>query len=77
MLSHWSFYAPVDAPEVEDSFATGVYNVFTAWYVMDSWIDLNFVMHEGVFFPMMTFMTGSFMIYYNQNNNMYITFGAL
>jgi len=65
MLSHWSFYASTDAPEIEDSFASGVYNVWTAWYVADSYIDMMFVLHEGIMFPIMTFVMGSFMIYYN------------
>ena len=77
MLSHWSFYASTDAPEVEDSFTTGIYNVWTSWYVADSYINLMFVLHEGIFFPILTFLTGAATIYYNQNDQMYITFGAL
>jgi len=68
MLSHWSFYASTDAPEVEDSFSTGIYNVWTGWYVADAYIDFMFVLHEGIMFPIMTFLTGSLMIYYNQND---------
>lgn len=32
---------------------------------------------EGIMLPMMTFVSGSFMIYYNQNDAMYLTFGVL
>lgn len=65
--THLSFYATVGTPEIEDSFYSGLYNVYTAWYTLDSQMTAFWVSKEllegGIFFLML----GGSMVYFNRS----------
>ena len=43
---HWGFYAGIGAPSIENSFVSGVHNVYTAWYVADAEISTLYTFFE-------------------------------
>jgi hypothetical protein len=81
--SHWGFFATTGAPEVEDSFYSGIHNVYTAWYIADSQINAYYTTIASIVVPIFTIMNGGLMIHFNHDSSAntytqpYFTFGIL
>lgn len=62
---HWSFYATIGTPEVEDSFTNGIHNVFTGWYTLDSQITAVYTFAETIQGALLWLIFGGSAIYFN------------
>lgn len=66
--THLSFYATVGTPEIQDSFYSGIYNVYTAWYTADSQITAMWVFKELLEGGILFLVMGGSMVYFNRTN---------
>ena len=75
---HWGFFAGIGTPSIENSFVTGVHNVYTAWYVLDAEISTFYTFWE-VFWNSfwIFFMAGHIMGYNLSFANMYLYYSWL
>jgi len=64
---HWSFYATVGAPEVEDSFETGIHNVYTAWYTADAQVSALYTFKEALEGSLVYLVLAGSMVYFNKD----------
>lgn len=66
--THFSFYATVGTPEVEDSFYSGIYNVYTAWYTLDSQVTAFWVSKELLEGGIAFLILGGSIAYFNRTS---------
>jgi len=64
---HWSFYATVGAPEVEDSFTSGIHNVYTPWYTADAQVSALYTFKEALEGSLVYLLMAGSMIYFNKD----------
>ena len=62
---HWGFYATIGTDETDLGFFTGIHNVYTVWYVLDSQIGAFFTFNELIWNTLMLFAMGGNIIGFN------------
>lgn len=64
-LQHWGFYATIGTDDTYLSFFTGIHNVYTMWYVLDSQIGAFFTFFEFLINSIFILVMGFNMLRFN------------